>query len=295
MSGKRWCFTVNNYTEDEIESVRSLPAKYHVFGYETGESGTPHLQGFAVFAEMKRMAAMKKLLPRAHLELAKGSSLQASDYCKKDGKFEEFGVPPAENAVKAGGEATKNLFKRTWEQAKAGDVEEIDPRIRLVHYKTIRMIGRDYLRRPPDVDDVTGLWLYGAPGVGKSRVVSEVFPEAYRKLQNKWWDGYQNEEIVWLDDFDMKELGHHLKIWADRYAFLAEIKGSAMYVRPRLFVVTSNYKITDPFFCWDDVTTDAIDRRFKTVHVHGYHGLSDRIRAIRVPEPVPLHFDPTGA
>ena len=44
-----WCFTVNNYNSEDIQmflkSDSSIVPKF-VFQEETGESGTPHLQGY---------------------------------------------------------------------------------------------------------------------------------------------------------------------------------------------------------------------------------------------------------
>ena len=101
------------------------------------------------------------------------------------------------------------------------------------------------------------------------------------KMQNKWWDGYQDEENVLLDDFDMKELGHHLKIWADRYSFLAELKGSARHIRPRRFIVTSNYHPRD-LFGHDAVLLEAILRRFE---------LREMLSPFVVPATAPLDDD----
>lgn len=95
----RWCFTVNNYLPDDVERISTLvssgTATYAVFGYERGDSGTEHLQGFVRFTKQYRLAAAKALIsPRAHLEPARGNDKQASEYCKKEGNFVEHGELP---------------------------------------------------------------------------------------------------------------------------------------------------------------------------------------------------------
>jgi len=95
---KRWCFTINNYTAAEqqaiVDSVDNFD--YIVFGREHGDSGTPHLQGFLCLKVKLRLNNVKALpgFQRAHLEVSRGTPKEASDYCKKDGDFEEYGTLP---------------------------------------------------------------------------------------------------------------------------------------------------------------------------------------------------------
>lgn len=92
---RRWVFTLNNYTPEDESRITGIQCRYLVYGRERGESGTPHLQGYLVFASNKRFNAVKALVgDRSHIERARGSSTQASDYCKKDGDYVELGELP---------------------------------------------------------------------------------------------------------------------------------------------------------------------------------------------------------
>lgn len=261
----RWCFTLNNYTADDESAVQRIDCKYVVYGRERGANNTPHLQGFIVFNDRKRLAGCRCCLDRAHWEVSRGTAKQASDYCKKDGDFFEKGELPVEPAA-AGGAAEKQRWVDAVSAAKRGAIDEIPEDILVRHYRTWKEIRKDYMVKPDDAPTVTGVWFYGPPGVGKSYRARAEYPGAYLKMQNKWWDGYQGEDYVIIDDFDSKELGHLLKIWADRYSFLAETKGGVIHIRPKKIIITSNYA-PDQMSWADSEMKAAICRRFESVRV----------------------------
>ena len=100
---KRWVFTINNYSEDEYANLESAfdsfaIVKYLVFGREVGEAqATPHLQGFVILSRNQRRSwLLTNLCRRGYWQPALASSQAASDYCKKDGDFKEFGHLPVE-------------------------------------------------------------------------------------------------------------------------------------------------------------------------------------------------------
>lgn len=104
---KRWVFTINNYTTQDVGGITEFAAlptvDYLVFGREVGTNGTHHLQGYICFNQRKTLAYLKREFNRrGHFEVAKGSPKQASEYCKKDGDFEEFGVLPEATKHKGG-------------------------------------------------------------------------------------------------------------------------------------------------------------------------------------------------
>lgn len=83
---KYWCFTLNNYTEEEEEQLKNVEASYIVYGKEVGENSTKHLQGYVEFPIRKTLSTIKKIpgFARSHLEVRRGTAKEASEYCKKE-------------------------------------------------------------------------------------------------------------------------------------------------------------------------------------------------------------------
>jgi len=117
-----------------------------------------------------------------------------------------------------------------------------------------------------DLTELDNEWVFGDPGVGKSRYARQL-GEHYSKSCNKWWDGYSGQELVIIDDVGLEHkcLGHHFKLWADHYAITAEVKNGSITIRPKRIIVTSNYT---PAEIWsgDDQMVSAVTRRFKILN-----------------------------
>nr|WDW25904.1 MAG: replication-associated protein [Canine stool-associated circular virus] len=134
------------------------------------------------------------------------------------------------------------------------------------------------MKKPEDCADTRGIWLNGPAGCGKStwaRKFGESKGGFYEKAQNKWWDGYDGEKVVILDDLDTHALNHYLKIWADKFACKGEVKGSTIWLHHDFFVVTSNYSIPDIVRMgqsrdqdYDMELEKALMRRFKRMELH---------------------------
>ena len=90
------CFTLNNYTTEEVHAcetaVGNRGIKYIIWGCEIApNTGTPHLQGYMQTNDAHFDRIKTLISSRLHLERQKGDSRQAVDYCKKDGQWEEHG------------------------------------------------------------------------------------------------------------------------------------------------------------------------------------------------------------
>lgn len=100
-----WCWTLNNYSEEEYENIKialhTNTVEKWIIGKEVGNSNTPHLQGYIYFKNGRTFERMKDLINKAHWEAAKGKPEDNYKYCSKDGNFESEGFN--KNKVKYGG------------------------------------------------------------------------------------------------------------------------------------------------------------------------------------------------
>ena len=112
------------------------------------------------------------------------------------------------------------------------------------------------------------IWIYGKPGIGKTYYATTHFRPFYWKNLTKWWDGYNGEINVLIDDLDTKskEIAHYLKIWADNYGFIGEVKMGTIPINFERLIVTSNF-LPDELF--DSVIASAITRRFNFYTITG--------------------------
>lgn len=92
----------------------------------------------------------------------------------------------------------------------------------------------------------------GPPGTGKTSLAKDfaeqLYEHYYMKPLNKWWDGYQGEKVVIIDDVTPEfflQFQNELKLWTDRNAFHAEVKGSTKYINPEWVIITSNYLLPE--------------------------------------------------
>jgi len=261
--GRSWVFTLNNYTEDDITSLKSLAVVYLIFGKEVGESGTPHLQGYVYYLNKKSHKQVCKDIPRAFVEFAKGSPQDNTTYCSKQGDVFIKGEEPHQG-------------KRSDLEAIVTDIKINNPSFSQILHEHTSVVARypgfvHTCRRtfhPPGIRDVLdNEWHYGETGLGKTRGVWASYPGLYVKdAKSKWWDGYDSEEVVLIDEVDLecKSLAGVYKVWTDHYPFNAEVKNGYIKIRPRKVIFTSNWSIQELFPNPNDHI--PLLRRFRVIH-----------------------------
>jgi hypothetical protein len=241
---KHWCWTLNNYTDEEEAALQALgeelpEIKYLVFGKETGENGTPHLQGFISFTGRKTLGYVKRLISdRSHQEVARGSPKQAADYCKKDGDFSEYGELPKGQGGRSDLEAVAKKIK---EGASFRTIAEEHPQVVLRYGSGVLRLKQHFRPKRTGPPEIWVLW--GKTGTGKSRRVWEFanLEELWVHPGDRWFDGYDGHKAVLFDDFDggWFKITYLLKL-IDRYAFTVPVKGGFSWWVPSIIYFTTN-------------------------------------------------------
>lgn len=265
---KRWCFTLNNYTEEDVQTLRTLGGDagthYLVFGREVADSGTAHLQCFAIFDRRHTLAWCRtNISSRAHFEIARGSAAQASQYCKKDGDFEEFGNIPNRPAGRSDLHAVHQAIR---DGQTASQIEESFPGP-FIRYRT-NILACIRERQPKRTWAMEVFVLWGRSGAGKTRTVFDEhgYNAIYVHTGSNWFDGYEGHEIALFDDFTGSEfkLGYLLKL-LDRYPMMVPVKGGFVQWVPKKIYFTSNKDPHDWYANAIEQHQEALFRRINTI------------------------------
>lgn len=270
-----WTFTLNNYTEAEVVLLKSLvltnQLKYLIFGYEVGENGTPHLQGYAEFFKRIRLTGLKKIMPaRGHYSARLGTQQQAIDYCRKgeqskkeweeqktkgpnfgkNAKVVELGVKQTQSGTTLS--EKDNLVQERLismrEKIKSGiserDLYEEEP---LMCARFPKYVSKCISWRKPSIRDDLKVELHvGATNSGKTHHAFARFPNLYnmpvKSGNTLWFPGYAGEPVVLLDDFKGGfTLDQFLRL-TDKYPIQVEDKGGFSWFSPSLIIITSNFE-----------------------------------------------------
>jgi hypothetical protein len=231
---RNFCFTINNPEEEDERQLHKLNFKYLIYGVEFGKEETRHLQGYCVMNSGIRFETLKKQITRAHIEKRKGTHEQASNYCKKDGVFKEFGECKQGERTDLDNirEMCINETQPMKEITMVGNNQQINTAIKCLTY------NEPVRNWKPEV-----IWYYGESGCGKTRrAYEETDPDKLyvKNESSKWWDGYDGHEHVIIDDFrgnwwDLPEMLSLL----DRYRKQVEVKGGWRQFKPRKIIITS--------------------------------------------------------
>jgi len=277
-----WVFTLNNpdqYRNTSAELARWVNTgvvTWCTYQLERGEGqGTLHYQGYAIMSRRYRMQEIRRQLPLGnvcHWERRMGTHEQAKAYANKEdtrvaGPF-TFGEEP----VNRQGARTDLDEIRT-------SLQNGDPMLSIAdaHFGSFCRYYKAFYHYQSLSSTQQRTWQtrvrvwWGPSGTGKTRSaltwatnMCEENPGwrsywvARPNAGSMFFDGYDGQEIVVIDEF-YGWIGRDLmQRMCDRYPLMVNTKGGMVNFRPRWILITSNQK---PSNWWQNIGLGAMTRR----------------------------------
>lgn len=265
--------TCNNWTEAEVCAALELfdSARYSVIGFEVGhKTHTPHFHAYAYWTNGKAISKIKTALPRANIQIAKGTAEQCRAYVIKEGEYNEFGDCPKQGSRTdlqrfkddiMNGMSQEDLIEEHTENMAKYD--RFYQRVRCLELKK-----KSLTMEAPEV-----IVLVGEPGTGKTRkVYTDNDSSDIYKLEigdgssgSLFWDGYDGEPVILIDDFHNNiRLDYMLRL-LDRYPMKLNIKGGYTYRVSQKIYITSNLSIDEWYPNCRQIHRDALRRRITQI------------------------------
>lgn len=259
---RSWCFTINNYTEEDIKWIQGLQdhCPTLLVAKEVGESGTPHLQGEVTFASAKRWSAMKKLHGTWHFEVKKSKDFT---YTLKKGN--EMVVN--KHTIKG---QRNDLLEATLLIREKGLQAVVDsmPETFIRHHNGLRAYQNAVMPHRNPENPPTIYWFHGQAGSGKTREARQYCIDNdlsfYFKDNTQWWDGYRQQDAVIIDDFDHTSWNYRelLRV-LDRYEHQVQIKGGYIPLNSRVIIITCEFH---PSRLWNGNTLFQVTRCLQRIN-----------------------------
>lgn len=228
----------------DYEPIENKDYSYAIYGKEIcPETKRSHWQVYIESVKRHRISWYSKRFNNAHVEIRKGTGLQASEYCKKDGEYIEFGELSGEYAGKRNDLLA--IKKKIDEGKTMIDIADnhFESFIRFNRgfslYKSLKTKKRDFKTH------VTVF--YGLTGTGKSRRAFEMAQAAesfyYVTITGDgpvWWNGYEGQELVVINDYLGEFRYRYILQLLDRYPIQVPTKGNMIEFTSKSIIFTSS-------------------------------------------------------
>lgn len=256
---RRFCLTWNNYTDESLHTITNTGHSYLIVGKEKGDSGTPHYQMYVEYATQKTFSSVIKAFhKKCHIEVAKADATKNREYCSKQEVLFEEGTPKQQGR--------RNDLKDLKKSIEGGkNIRQMLEDETISSYQGLRCseLLMKYIE-PIRTTTPKLIWRYGATGTGKTEWVHKNYPNVYKPISFKWFDGYDGQKAVLIDDFRADWCGFaDLLKFTDKYPFKVETKGGSRQFLAETIIFTCPFHLSEIYDTNEDVS--QLIRRFDEI------------------------------
>lgn len=210
-------------------------------------TGRAHFHCYIEFINRKTRDAAKRWLgrPDANCVPRRGTPLETSSYCKKDGEFWEHGELPPEPA-----QGKRSDLLAVTEAIKEGKTaEEIFELYPVCYLRMKRNIDAILLeRQEPQIREVSVYVFVRNTAIGKTHWAHKLWPGLWMHSysnENRFFNQYRGQSTILFDEFSGQIPLENMNRICDKFPMWVEVKGAAMPAAWTTVVICSNLNVAD--------------------------------------------------
>lgn len=240
---RSWFLTINNPTEEEINTMKNEDFVYLIYQHEIGKNcSTPHIHALLYYKNARIWP--KKKFPRA--DIRKPYNLDAViKYCSKEdtralGPF-EFGIRPEQGRRKDLENLAQKIVSR---EVSIKELAKEDPVSYIRYFRGLHAL--DELLYEDRKGFMKVSWFWGGSGSGKTKAAYDIANGSFYTVKNwKWWNSYRQQDVIIFDDFAGIKTEEDFRFFLrllDRYPFEVETKGGGyIAINSKEIIITCEF------------------------------------------------------
>jgi len=237
---RNFCFTDFKMRDwNQVYSSHKDIIRYLVVGKETcPKTKRVHNQGWIQMVNSKDFVPMKHLLGKeTHFEMCRGSEYANDKYCRKKADYKQYGTFQSQGQ-RSDLEDIRLMVQRNEPMLNIADTH-FGSFLRyhrgIAAYK--QLVDKDQTQ---DFRNVEVIVHAGTTGTDKTRLAMESAGFRIQGDQLQWWDGYDGESTICLDEYANQVNITTLLGILDGYQLRLAVKGGFTYARWTKVFITTN-------------------------------------------------------